>query len=71
MVKSNMYVGQKAVCMTKTFHEYEEDSCHKRVTMTGRISYIHPEERFIMVEFETPGGNLRECYKPMEVRLGK
>ena len=67
----NLYVGQKAVCKTKTFHEYKWDSSHKHTTMTGRISYIHPEERFIIVDFETPGGILRESYKPMEVKLGK
>lgn len=29
---------------------------------TSRVTYIHPKGRFHMVEFETPGGALRECF---------
>lgn len=67
----NLYVGQKAVCKTRTFHEYAEDSCHRYTTMTGRVSYIHPEERFVIIDFETPGGILRESFQPREVQFGK
>ena len=67
----SIYVGQKSVCKPKTFHEHDEDSNHRYITMTGRVSYIHPEERFIMVDFETPGGILRESFNPKEVQFGK
>lgn len=26
------------------------------------VLWIHPEKRFYLVECETPGGKLRECY---------
>ena len=67
----SIYVGQKAVCKPKTFHEYDEECNKKRVTMTGRVSFVHPEGRFVLVEFETPGGLLRECFNPREVQFGK
>ena len=66
-----MRIGQKAMCRPRTFHEVEEENRHKRIVMTGRISYIHPEERFIVVDFETPGGILRESFFPREVQFGK
>lgn len=66
-----MYIGQKAICKPKTFHEYDEDFCRKRITMTGKVCYIHPEQRSIMVAFETSGGILRECFDPKEVQFGK
>lgn len=67
----NLYLGQKAVCNPKTISYRIEDRRHKRGTMTGVVSYIHPEERFIMVDFETPGGVLRESFDPKEVQFGK
>lgn len=41
----------------------EEDKDGKsRPTMTGRVVYIHPQGRYHVVEFEIPGGVVRESF---------
>lgn len=35
-------------------------------TMTGRVVYIHPEERYHVVEFALPLGNVRESFPGVE-----
>lgn len=56
-----MKLGEKVVRMPETFRDYGEESRTPRA-VAGRITYIHPKGRFHMVEFETPGGALRECF---------
>lgn len=56
-----MKLGEKVVRMPETFRDYGEESRTPRA-VAGRVTYIHPEGRFHMVEFETPGGALRECF---------
>ena len=56
-----MKVGEKVVRMPETFRDYGEESRTPRA-VAGRVTYIHPKGRFHMVEFETPGGALRECF---------
>lgn len=56
-----MKLGEKVVRMPETFRDYGEESRTPRA-VAGRVTYIHPRGRFHMVEFETPGGVLRECF---------
>ena len=56
-----MKLGEKVVRMPETFRDYGEESRTPRA-VAGRVTYIHPKGRFHMVEFETPGGVLRECF---------
>ena len=56
-----MKLGEKVVRMPETFRDYGEESRTPR-SVAGRVTYIHPKGRFHMVEFETPGGALRECF---------
>ena len=56
-----MKLGEKVVRMPETFRDYGEESRTPRA-VAGRLTYIHPKGRFHMVEFETPGGALRECF---------
>lgn len=56
-----MKLGEKVVRMPETFRDYGEESWTPRA-VAGRVTYIHPKGRFHMVEFETPGGALRECF---------
>ena len=56
-----MKLGEKVVRMPETFRDYGEESRTPRA-VAGRVTYIHPKRRFHMVEFETPGGALRECF---------
>lgn len=35
-------------------------------TMTGRVVYIHPEERYHVVEFVFPLGSVRESFPGVE-----
>lgn len=32
------------------------------ITATGTVVYIHPKRAFYIVEFELPGGSVRESY---------
>lgn len=34
----------------------------ERRPMSGRVVYIHPLGRFHLVEFDTPGGPVREAF---------
>ena len=56
-----MKLGEKVVRMPETFRDYGEESRTPRA-VAGRVTYIHPKGRFHMVEFETPGWALRECF---------
>ena len=56
-----MKLGEKVVRMPETFRDYGEESRTPRA-VAGRVTYIHPKGRVHMVEFETPGGALRECF---------
>lgn len=35
--------------------------CYDKVTRTGRVVYIHPDNIFAVLEFEGAGGNWREA----------
>ena len=56
-----MKLREKVVRMPETVRDYGEERRTPRA-VAGRVTYIHPKGRFHMVEFETPGGALRECF---------
>lgn len=58
-----MRIGQKVVRIPETFYmgDLKGHQAEKRAT-SGKVAYIHPEGRYHMVEFETPGGIIRECF---------
>ena len=60
-----MKLGEKEIRRPVTFRGPEEEDAPPRA-MVGRVAYIHPKGRFHMVEFETPGGVLRECFSGVE-----
>lgn len=35
--------------------------CYDKITRTGRVIYIHPDNIFAVLEFEGAGGNFREA----------
>lgn len=35
--------------------------------MWGRCVWVHPKGRFALLEFEFPGGTLRECFRREEL----
>lgn len=36
-------------------------------TLSGKCVFVHPEGRFVTLEFPVRGGVIRECFKPEEV----
>jgi hypothetical protein len=49
---------------------FEPDALRKtRITLTGRIVYIHPRGHYITVEFDTVPGKPRESFFPRDVKL--
>lgn len=38
----------------------------KTKTMLGTVVWVHPDGRFHVVEFQTAGGTLRECFMGVE-----
>ena len=66
-----MKLGQKAVARPETLVALSDKGKSKvaGAVMTGRIKYIHPEMRFVTIEFECRGGSIRESFPPEEVRV--
>lgn len=66
-----MRLGQKVVCTPEVICEHTGGpNSHKKV-MTGKIVYIRPQERYIVVEFELLGGTIRQGFFPHEVQFCK
>ena len=36
-------------------------------TLSGKCVFVHPEGRFVTLEFPVRGGVIRECFKPEDV----
>ena len=53
-----MHIGQKVVCMPETLLDQVDRKAVKGKPKTGKIAYIHPSGRWIMVVF----GPVRECF---------
>lgn len=58
-----MKVGDKVLRTPQTFSDYDpkanKSSSHP---MRGTVVYIHPLGRYHTVEFELPGGKVRESF---------
>lgn len=57
-----MREGQKVMRCPDTLCERENGKNSPRRSMRGRVVYIHPKGRFHVVEFELPGGTIREAF---------
>ena len=58
-----MELGEKVVRTPITFTDpYREKGEVKHKPMTGKVVYIHPEGRYHTVEFDLPGGKVRENF---------
>ena len=61
MRREELAVGRRVSCKPVTFGE--------RQRRTGRVIYAHSGGRWITVEFDTPGGPLRESFMREDVEL--
>lgn len=60
-------IGDSVMRTPETFTEFDwEARKSRRVPMRGKVVYIHPKGRFHTVEFNTPGGPIRESFKGVE-----
>lgn len=58
-----MEIGDKVTRTPITFADpYREKGEEKHKPMTGKVVYIHPEGRYHTVEFDLPGGKVRENF---------
>ena len=63
-----MEIRQKVGCRPVTMSGLDMDSSKAgRKVRTGRVVYIHPKSRYVMVEFEARGGTVRENFPMGEV----
>ena len=53
-----MHLGQKVVCLPVTLADQLAPAKSAKKPQTGKIIYIHPSGRWIMVAF----GLVRECF---------
>lgn len=51
-------VRRKSFVMKGDFNFSSSD----KTPMEGKVIYIHPEGRYHIVEFDTRGGKIRECF---------
>lgn len=51
-------VRRKSSAMKGDFNFSSSD----KTPMEGKVIYIHPEGRYHIVEFDTRGGKIRECF---------
>lgn len=66
-----MYLGQKVVCEPLTLSDNIISNTMQQVRTkprSGRIEYIHPQRRFVVVAFETDQGVVRESFAPSEIK---
>lgn len=61
MRRDKIVCGRRASCRPVTFGDGKR--------YTGRVVYAHGGGRWITVEFETPGGKLRESFMREDVEL--
>lgn len=58
-----MKIGQKVIRTPETFYDADLKTGHSnKHPLAGVVAYIHPENRYHMVEFKTRGGIIRECF---------
>ena len=63
-------IGATVKCMPQTFMQMDaEGKLFKKALrlVTGKLTYIHPENRFCVVEFDTGKNVIRESFKLSEL----
>jgi hypothetical protein len=58
-----MKIGQKVRRVPTGLTQMAESGKQEHRPMTGKVTYIHPRGRYHLVEFETWGGTVRECFQ--------
>ena len=65
--QNTLTVGEKVLRTPGTFYDvvFNKDGRMKSEhhPMTGTVTYVHPGNRFHVVEFETSGGAIRESFR--------
>lgn len=62
-----MRIGQRVKRRPVTFSSSSEDNERwPAKVMEGTVVYIHPKGRFHVVEFQLPGGKVRESFLGVE-----
>ena len=62
-----MRVGEKVVRVPLTISDFDPKTMKRIIRpLRGRVTYIHPRGRYHVVEFNTPGGPVRECFLGVE-----
>lgn len=59
-------VGQKVMRTPLSLTQMGSDGKQVRRPMVGKVVYVHPRYRYHLVEFETWGGTVRECFQGAE-----
>lgn len=58
----NVRIGQKVVRTPETIRVMSDKLKLESRPMRGKVTYIHPDGRFHVVEFDSPCGPIRECF---------
>lgn len=58
-----MKIGQKVRRVPLSLTQTTDSGKQEHRPMTGKVVYIHPRKRYHLVEFETWGGTVRECFQ--------
>lgn len=58
-----MKIGQKVRRVPTGLTQAADSGKQEHRPMTGKVTYIHPKGRYHLVEFETWGGIIRECFQ--------
>lgn len=59
-----MHIGQRVVCTPITLYDAEKAGPQKPSPQSGRIVYIHPDRRYLTVEFAL---GIRESFYTDEI----
>ena len=57
-----MMLGEKVYKRISTVYDNPDTRRAEDGVITGTVAYVHPERRYYMAVFETPGGPIRECF---------
>lgn len=57
-----MKLGDKVTRWPETIRDPLAEKGKPRTSMCGNVVYIHPQGRYHTVEFELPGGRVRESF---------
>lgn len=55
-------IGDRVTRVPETFGQLDDKSNKTKAPMKGTVVWVHPQERFHVVEFDAPGGKIRESF---------